>query len=491
MPIRGLDYFLLNKTAQHLPMQVIEDTTVAIDGFWFLKKYSPVATKEALLDYRPLLEAVLAPLKQLSARTQIVWIWDGAEYTRSIFGRDDSIHRVRETFATMEEKGSVRSLVDQELYVEPATALLRGFGITVIRAPYSAIAQCVYLLRERCVKYIFTKTDALYFRNGTKIIFDFKFTDNSLILIDRNDVFNQTGFNLLGFQSFSFLSGCELCPTVPIYADDFTASNIWSLAREGNLEESLHGYFSASTSSDEIEERVSSYAQQYYRSFVCVEYHPIMALSGRVECLINDNVPCDIGTIFGNALQDTLYQELFRCNLSTFYINRLAWEKQFVEPYNTKGLAVFRKVLEGQCKISEGNLVEILNRSFDHDVILLKNINKLIQVVFMALSRSEDAREEELLSLLNVGVKSSGGKVVRAPTPELFYFYIKLKSFILGLKDTMRMLRVARPTLEDLPFSLTFSDLLKEWQLPILQSFLRTNAQRDSSLNRFLDFLKE
>lgn len=520
MPIRGFDHYLFAKSIHKLPISVLNDTAIAIDGFWFLKKYLSLQGYTALIDYRPFLEAALEPLAQLAEKTQVLWVWDGMDYERSNYTKDDYFARLSETICNLNSNPHIRNLIDQEYFVESATAFLRAHGVHVVRAPYSAIAQCVYFLRERCVRYIFTKMDAVLFPGGTKVVTDLSFDRGCIETIDRNELFAINNFNLPGLQAFAFLSGCEICPTVPCYATDFSIFNIFELLKNNSLEAQLEKYFRANNPSDAEYEgsNEAEYVRMYHRAFIVVEYHPIMALNGQMECLNNTDVPADLEKIFGKTLDRLLYQELFNCNLSPRLLNRLAREQLLGTEQGNEILAAFKTLLERRGTTDPIYASDAIAKLLGVSVVWNDRMNRAGQLLFVKLQgRCTDVAC--LIDLLNattfsrpdgsVQAGKSAGKSGQDRSPSLnpaglgaapasspllkeisaekFYFYIKAKEYILMFKDLVSLLNAFQSTKNDLIFDPSFGDLLHEWQRNQLRGFVKNNI---SNSERFTDFME-
>lgn len=530
MPIRGLDQYIPAKSQQRLPLKVLNDTIIAIDGFWYLKRYLVLNGREALLDLGHAVSTAIDLLVTRVENTQILWVWDGLEYARTQPPRPWG--SAEKAAALSSGPRGLHRAVDDESLVDTANAILRAREITVVRAPYAATAQLVYFLHERCVTYIFTKTDALLFESGTKIIVDFNFSEGFVETIDRGRFFNATGFNLTGFQAFGFLCGCELCPTVPSYATEFSASQIAALVRSQSLEEHLHAYLARDGQPSGGAD--AAYLPLYYRAFVCVDFHPVMSLGGRVVCLNGQDAPSDLSVLFGRPLNSVLYQELFLCNISPRLLKCVAWGKSCSEPLIAEVLSIFSGICGGMLGPRE-DAIESQNRaqsdeekqSSDRETLnsdtetkgscppdsvynpsllvdthissvitkLLKvkitrssNFNRLIQTVFLKMQGSHEPRL--LLELLNAGSSKAGGVDPSKLSTESYCFYDDASAYIRAVRDLSALITVLGSAQNDMAVVVSYADFLRVWGRAPMLAFIRENIPNEHKLVGFLDILK-
>ncbi|KAI4291082.1 hypothetical protein PAPHI01_0382 [Pancytospora philotis] len=551
MPIRGLDQGFLARGQQRLPLKVLEDEHVAIDGFWFLKKYLQTAGKEFAGNMAAAIEEAVKPLFELKS-TKILWIWDGLDYARARRPNEGEVARADAQLSRASLADSARlnstvempapaslwtqrgSVVNPEAYVGIATQILRRLGAAVIRAPYSAIAQCVYSLKAQCASYAFTKVDALCYTDGTKIISEFCFKDEGHVdIVDRNKLFAATGFNLHGFQSYAFLSGCEICPTVPSYASNFSVPQIVELARNSReLREHLLDYFvrNGGDPGDFEKSDEAEYLRQYYRAFMCVEFHPIMGIDGRLECYSTADVPADLEQIFGVVLNERIYQLLYTCSLSPMLANMLAYERSFIAGHLNEVLDAFVKLYgfvaesaeeaapvsdEPGCAAPASEAqepaqarrpspikyaldVNILQATHASKVVkgLLgakytesNSIPRVLQLAFFGMLRT-NADHGHLLALLNIDAAQRRDESADEITPQLVSFYNHAAEYITAIKDLAALAALCSPAQNDMSFSILPSDLLQPLNKEKLRAFIKENINTSSKLIQFLDFLK-
>lgn len=475
MPIRGLEGFLINNYTNKLPLKVIEDTIVAIDGFWFLKKYVPLAGKGSPTEHMAAITAGLSPLIEMTAVTQFLWIWDGIDYMNSIY------------YKKKQEVPGEKGKVEPEWFVDIVNEILSKAGIVVMRAPYSAMAQCLYFFNAKYVRYVFTKTDALYFRNGTKIIVNFDFTHKTLDIIDRSEIFRNLGFNLYGFQVFSFMCGCEACYTVPMHAKKFKIENVWELMNSvERIEEVLQNYVEAMKFGT-VFEKTEEYAwlKLFRNSFISVEYHPVMGISGRIEFLNNEYVPSNLSELFGNSLNLSIYQEIFCGNLSPLLFNKIAWGTSSQDKIMTKNLRVLHKLFDKTLQFDKPiKISEVLVRLFDMNVFFVDEIERLSQILFLLLQDANISCTELLpiLSSMNTGENDN----ILLKRIQLFG---REYNYFIAIRDIAKLIKLIFPkTTLDLNFNIAISDNLSSLKISYLTLFLKKNISKDA-VEKYLKLL--
>jgi len=318
MPIRGYEKYY-NIIKKSLPFKGLEDEIIAIDGFWYLKKY--MASSSAINDkfnFESRMKDALSLIIDLSEKTEIIWIWDGLEYGKVSLAIPDKRH---ESLAAAAKEGiNSNNVFCLEDHKEVANKLLKKSKISIMTAPYSAMAQCVYFLKEKEVRYIFTKMDALLFDNCTKVINEFSSTG---VMIAQSDIlFSCLECNLEGFRRFALLCGCELCPTVPVCADKnaFSFSKIIKIAKSETFKDDL---ISMSDGSED------SYIYKYIHGLCSIIYHPIMSKNGVVECLSNHEVPRDLERLFGKKLPNWIYEKIFTGEFDFILLKKILCNEEY------------------------------------------------------------------------------------------------------------------------------------------------------------------
>lgn len=477
MPIRKFEYYGQLNTIQKLPISVLNNTIVAIDGFWYCKKYLTISSEDQFADHLSTLSRFLAPLIEISKNVSIVWIWDGLEYKQPV--PFDFKKFIENVFTKIINRKFGKLFFDQELFVECTTKILRENNISVVRAPYLASAQCVYLLKKNCVTYVFSKNDALLYNDCQKLILDFDFMNSRVEVINRADLFRNNHFNLETFKRIAFLSGCEICSTIPMFASNFDLLSIIEIAKNNNLKELLTGF------RKDIE---ASYLEEYYRSFVIVDCHPVMHLDGSVRCLNDAEAPVDLDKIFGKKLPDDLYQDIFTCSLGIRALSSSMFQRS-KEEYKTRLLGVFESVLSNGVKGGRNEKIsDYLKKIFN--VEWSENINRLVQIVFMNLSTSNFSNGP-LLKLLNSGVSNGKGQapvdndlltVTQKYSHENLEMFYRANEYGVLMKDLILLVKSRSRMEDDLAFGLTYNKFHKDFNKDELGDFLVKNEERNPKL---------
>lgn len=481
MPIRKFEYYGQLNAIQKLPMGVLENTTIAIDGFWYFKKYLAICTEEQFADHLSILSQCLAPLIEVSRSASVIWIWDGLEYKQPV--PFDFKKFIENVFTKIINRKFGKIFFDQELFVECATRILRDNGISVIRAPYLASAQCVYLLKKNCVTYVFSKNDALLYNDCHKLILDFDFPNSRVEIINRADMLKNNHFGLEAFRRIAFLSGCEICSTIPILASNFDLLSIIEIVKNNNMKELLGGF------RKDIE---AKYLDEYYRSFIVVDFHPVMHLDGSVRCMSDVEAPADLDKIFGKKLSDDLYQDIFTCSLGIKALSNSMFQRP-KEEYKTKILNVFESVLSSGVKSGRNEKIsDCMRRTFG--IEWSGCINKLVQAAFMSLSTSSFGNSP-LLKLLNSGATNDErakpvGDDLLAVTQkyshenlEMFY---RANEYIVLMRDLVLLMKFRSRMEDDMFFELTYNKFHKDFKEDELGDFLAMNKERNP---RFKDMM--
>lgn len=485
MPIRKFEYYGQLNTVQKLPISVLNNTTVAIDGFWYCKKYLTINSEDQFADHLSVLSQFLAPLIEISKNASVIWVWDGLEYKNPV--PFDFKKFIENVFTKIVNKKFGKLFFDQELFVECATKILKENNISVIRAPYLASAQCVYLLKRNCVTYVFSKNDALLYNDCHKLILDFDFINSRVEVINRADLLRNCHFSLETFKRIAFLSGCEICSTIPMFASNFDLMSIIEIAKNNNLKELLAGF------RKDIE---TSYLEEYYRSFVIVDFHPVMHLDGTVRCMSDTEAPADLDKIFGKRLSDDLYQGIFTCSLGIKALSSSIFQRPR-EGYKAELLDIFENILSNGVKGSRNEKIsDYLKKVFS--IEWSEWINKLAQLAFASLSTS-DFGNGPLLRLLNSGTSND-----EKPTPvgddllaatqkyshenlELFY---RANEYIVLVRDLVLLIKSRSKMEDDLSFKLIYNKFHKDFNKDELRDFLGKNEERNPRFKEMLIFLE-
>ena len=452
MPIRGVQYY---STQTELPISILDNTILAIDGFWYLRKYLYISTGEHFNNYSTPLKECLDPIIKMRKKVSIIWIWDGLEFRQAAPFNLDRV--VATNCAKINNFGTFnKSLFDQELFVDIATSFLREHEVTVIRAPYSAAAQCSYYLRESCINYTFGKTDAILFEDCNKLITEFDFVKSTVQVFDRKAFFKSNNLNIESFRRLAFVSGCEYCPTHPYHAESFNFQELVEMVNNNTCLSSLDAL-------NFTTEEITKFKTEYPQAFFIVEFNPVMYLDGIVRPLSTSPCPEDLDRIFGKRQSDFIYQQIFTCSIGIKILSIMMFQrnKSF---YKTNLCNAYEAILN--TKASEINknedLFDFLSKKLEIKINWESHFMKLVQLVFMSLVDC-DFDSNGLIKLLNLGslpadtIDTSQSRVIYS-AENLKHFYIYNEVFIL-YKDLCKLAKAVFKFEQSFDFDLHFNKI--------------------------------
>ncbi|KAF7683997.1 hypothetical protein TCON_0804 [Astathelohania contejeani] len=323
MPIRGLETFksFYPNAFPRRPSLILRDASMAIDGFWFIKKYVTLNPLEIFLygQTREYPELITLLDFVSSHNIDLLWIWSGVRIRKSppTAGFEDATTAYEEGRDREAMAGWKRSL-NPEDHVLPITNILQSRGISVLRAPYSATAQAAYLANIKVCNYIFAPTEFLLFEGGNKLITEFhgikgSTGTNKITCIDiicKADLMRHLSLDNSSFLGYGILLGCEFCPTMPVYSTNFDIFKILKIARTyGSICNELK--LCLETNYRGIDEKlISSYMENFCTALTIIRDHPVMKQNGIVEPLSGKAVPNGFEDIFGPRASNTLYSYL-------------------------------------------------------------------------------------------------------------------------------------------------------------------------------------
>lgn len=474
MPIRKFEYYGQAKIQKKLSLDELQGKSIAIDGFWYIKKYLIIDTEQQFLNHLSDLPSFLAPLVELSKKTKILWIWDGLEFKKGMHVELKTF--IDKILSKIINGKFSKMLFDQELFVENITQMLRKNNISVIRAPYFASAQCVYFYKKRAVDFVFSKNDALLFNDKLKLILEIDYKSAEIEMIDSEDFYKINEFGLQTFRKIAFLSGCEMCPTVPFYANDFDILGILDLIKTNALEKKM---------SELKKDAIKPYLEEYHKSFIVVDYHPVMSLNGDLTCLNELDAPADIEKIFGKIPPTSFFQKLFTCSVGIKAISGILFQKQ-KEDYKSKILNFFENLYNNRVdhkkdyKIKDYLIVNISPKLAD--VEFTDEIEAFAQLAFVTLFESFD--KETLLHLLNSGTPFAAMedlgqndllKIVKRYPSEKLEDFCKLSECIVIIKDCILYMNAIWDLNEDISFDFHLNKFLQDYNKDKLVAFLDRN----------------
>lgn len=484
------------KILEKIQLSTLKNAKIAIDGSWYIKKHLLPVSEEHFTNPFSLLDEITKNIIEFNSKASVLWVWDGIEFRQSLSADIDGLSFSISNII-MERCSFKRNIYDFEAFIDYVTAKLRKGGIPVVRAPYSAAAQCSYFLRTGAVNYIFSKNDALLFKDCTSLLVDINLVKETADLIDREKLFLECNLNLESFRRLAFLSGCEYCLTHPSYASKFNPLDIIALMKKNTVADNSMANYGLSLN--------DKYYSDYLQGFYTVIVHPVMYFGGVVQC-IDENMPdAWIEEVFGKRLDDHLYGTIFSCDIgvkaiSTFIFNR---QKPWI---NQKILQLFSTVFETPklIDIAKGvNLSDFLARRFNIDVIWSPSISRMAQVMFHIFLENNNNSLLPLLKLLNTGIleKSPQQSTENPGTRDFSYLLSKytpdnLMSFCsflenyLILKDTVSMISILYNSQNDLSFSFTLKDFNMKLNKECLKPFLDQNTASVSKLDQFTQLLE-
>ncbi|ELQ74901.1 putative XPG/RAD2 endonuclease protein [Trachipleistophora hominis] len=390
MPIRGLDQLKdIAHIATKRPCAVLQNTSIAVDGFWFLRKYlMPISVTHVLIHgLGKFYAGILDIFKKFVAENKIdvIWVWNGFEFSKSQaplvhdplrMGMDE----LRKGNFSLADK-HLRKVIDLEAFVDEINYFLRKDTdrICCIRAPYSALGQCAYFLRNNVVDYVFGATDFLLYGNGEKVITEFNFLckdrEDRIEIFCRKDILKTLKLPFSKFQMYALFLGCEYCATMPPYSVNFEVFEILEVLRIGNYSYSgIKAYLYTFYGTDPMKSgyKPNILIDNYLNSFVCalalLDYHPIMSTEGRIELLKDTNVPRDLEDVLGAKKAAYFYEQLFLCNIKPDYKNHVGHRLTYLDK---DGHFCYTNV-EGISELHQFLLLELSQKNFFTEDILIK-----------------------------------------------------------------------------------------------------------------------
>lgn len=496
MPIRMFESYGHENILQKLPISTIENTIVAIDGFWYLKKYLPLYNEKEFLNISIGIESMMKNLIELSKKTSILWIWDGLEFiqlhptdlTKTSLDNSDKIINTR-SFS--------KKLYDQEIFVNLINVELKKIGVVVIRAPYSAAAQCCYFMKT-CKINAFSKNDALLFADCDKLIIDFDYQNSTYDIIDRNKLFEECKLNLESFRRVALLSGCEYCPTHPSFAAEFDPIKVIELMKKNTKSDESLKYYGISPE--------SKYYTEYLQAFSMIENRPVMCMDGTVQ-LSNQNSPAEnIENIFGKKLSNKVYQNIFKCNIGIKALGIDIYNRK--KPYIVdKILDLFKTVIEQPKSIDASKMTkcsELILSKLNLKIDFNPSFNKAIQILFSIFS-NEEFLQKFLIKFLNSGTLKTKEQKFGEHLPirdrivhfSTYYSADILENFNMFLEncmlfeDTIEMIKNQYNLENDLGFVFSYADFIAEIEKPVIKEFISKNINDSIKLNEFTEVLEK
>lgn len=325
MPIRGLEEVRKHPGQNFflkVPQKAFKKMRICIDGGWFLRKYVDVSSicKGFLFGIEEIVKAPLSKLLEFRDENEIdlIWVWDGIDLNRSQgTSYADSDTLLSEGLKEYKQKNYRkagkfwRNFIMQKSEMDIVNRILEEKGVVVITAPYSATAQCAYLMSAEACSYAFGKSDVLLFDGVDKIILDMSDGSGKPCL----DVFHKSRFleffnlNSRTFSALGLLLGCDFCPTMPKCATDFSFNSVFSLIKGSeDLLKMIKNTCDEGTG--------KKYTEQFLRGLALVTYTPVMKISGHVQPYSEEHLPRNLEKLVGGKLASGFYESLFENRIS-------------------------------------------------------------------------------------------------------------------------------------------------------------------------------
>ncbi|CAD25070.1 hypothetical protein [Encephalitozoon cuniculi GB-M1] len=325
MPIRGLEEVRKHPGQNFflkVPQKAFKKMRICIDGNWFLRKYVDVSSICRGLVFG-MEEVITEPLLKLlefkdENDVDMIWVWDGIGINKLQGTSHGGLGTLlTEGFKEYKQEnyrkaGKLwRNFIMQKSEMDVANKILEEKGVAVITAPYSATAQCAYLMSAETCSYAFGKSDILLFDGVDKIILDMSDGSGKPYL----DVFHKSRFleffNLSSrlFSALGLLLGCDFCPTIPRCATDFSFNAVFGLMKGSeDLLKMIRSTCDEGSS--------KKYTEQFLQGLMLVTYLPVMKVSGSVHPYSEENVPRNLEKILGPKLAPGFYESLFMNKVS-------------------------------------------------------------------------------------------------------------------------------------------------------------------------------
>ncbi|KAI5181572.1 hypothetical protein NEOKW01_1748 [Nematocida sp. AWRm80] len=341
MPIRELEKELNTKNGiKVVGVETLEDKVLGVDGAWFVRKYSgPLKKQEVLMSGMSsgILESVRALIEAMEEiECRIVWIWNGIKPRTGMQKSYNSlrIDKIQEgwdlyTNHNYEKAGKVWAVsIDYEEIMQQVNQVLREKKIEIINAPYSACAQAAYMCQKNYINIYFGPTDYMLFSGSANMIVSFIFveTGNGKKRITRMTTLHKEIFVKAidvpeeRLVDIALMMGCEYCPTVPEYSDQFSIEDVITTCLD---------YPSTSAYLRKIQETPEgqAYVNKFLAGKACIEYHPVLTETGEIQTLNTVDVPYDLKRIFGKKIPDQLYLRYAKGYCSLEYLSGIVFSE--------------------------------------------------------------------------------------------------------------------------------------------------------------------
>ncbi|ORD98489.1 hypothetical protein A0H76_2410 [Hepatospora eriocheir] len=444
MTVRALN--LITKEINY-PITILKNKKLAIDGAWFVRKFFKEMNKANFDDIPMYVKNELENIIKISKEFQIdiLWIWDGMKYNDfTLF--EDKLHSSEHASRLItNNKLKPYHMSSIEFLIKPVNKVLNDAKITVVRAPYSAMAQCVYYLENNIVDYIFSKTDVFLFNRCEKGIFDFNFETKKINYVLRSTIENYLKVkNHFFLRQILIASGCEFCKTVPSLAENFSVEKLIELFAEKSYKNSS------------FEEKLKAnpdYKELHTAAIINIMFHPVMTQDGTVVSMEHKEMPEDMPLIFGEKLPNSLYWLLFTNQISPVLIENMAYKP--ADSILTIMADKLRSIVLNEVNIDElksdtDNFAINLDRIISSKTIPEINNQFKDEIIknYTVLSQIKDGSTIAIKTLNNMIFNSGIDK-------EIFYYYFMLFDYYSAFDDLIFILKITAK-ISDVPSNKIF-----------------------------------
>ncbi|QRV89051.1 hypothetical protein RhiJN_17069 [Ceratobasidium sp. AG-Ba] len=344
MVIKNLDnYITERKHDQTLPLSTLADSRLGIDASHYLSNLleSP-STREPLLAATgglPLslasrIESDLRALEKLHIKP--VFVFPGLSPSKRISkttpqqqaAKQMEAARARAEAWSCYESGrtdqasklfETRSNVEQWDLWRQVLRIFRHRNVEFIIAPYSALAQLVYLQRhpKSYVHALYGPSELLLYPGVDKVILSLDLSSQSnFTFVSKAKMLTDLALTEEQFLDLGLLSGCEYSPTLPPHVNETSIKPIVDFLRYYKT-----GYVCITSAFPENSViKQSNYADTFARARCMVKYALVLSSEGAVLPLplaltgttTAADIPSDLHDIFTNRLPDEVYYYLSR-----------------------------------------------------------------------------------------------------------------------------------------------------------------------------------
>ncbi|KAG8788712.1 hypothetical protein FRC12_014285 [Ceratobasidium sp. 428] len=344
MVIKNLDnYITERKHDQTLPLSTLADSRLGIDASHYLGNLleSPL-TREPLLAATgglPLslasrIESDLRALEKLHIKP--VFVFPGLSPNKRISKMTPQQQASKQMEAAQARRDAwncyennlteqatklfeSRSNVDQWDLWRPVLRIFRHRNVEFIIAPYSSLAQLVYLQRhpKSYVHALYGPSELLLYPGVDKIILSLDFSAQSnFTFVSKSKMLTDLQLTEEQFLDLGLLSGSEYSPTLPPHVNEKSIKPIVDFLRYYKT-----GFVCITSAfQDHPIIKQTNYAETFARARCMVKYALVLSSEGSVVPLplaltgttTAADIPQDLNDIFTNRLPDEIYYYLSR-----------------------------------------------------------------------------------------------------------------------------------------------------------------------------------